>query len=175
MRRLSTRAARFRGVLVGATSGAVAVAAHGVGGGMHSGTPAIVVLVLCSAAVGALASGDEQRGLSSVASFLAAGQFFGHHLLVFVSGHSHGQQWSVSMVSAHAAAAIVAAALICTAERLFAAVGGTAWQLVLVLLALRDTRPAQRPRSLWWTTGLAARILAIPGRVTRGPPSFAAA
>jgi hypothetical protein len=172
-----TDAARVRGVLVGAISGAVAVAAHGLGGAMLPGGAAIVLLVLGSAAVGAASSSptDLQRRLPVVALCLSAGQVLGHYLLVLASSHPHGNHWSVRMVAAHALAALGAAALICSAERLFGAIAAVLWRLVLVLVALRGTGPARRRGILWWAPSLAARTLGGAGRVTRGPPSFAAA
>jgi hypothetical protein len=79
------------------------------------------------------------------------------------------------MVAAHALAALGAAALICSAERLFGAIAAVLWQLVVVLVALRSAGPTRRPGIPWWAPGLAARTLAGSGRATRGPPSFAAA
>jgi hypothetical protein len=172
-----TDAARVRGVLVGAISGAVAVAAHGLGGAMLPGGPAIVLLVLGSAAVGAASSSpaELQRRLPVVALYLSAGQVLGHYLLVLAASHPHGNHWSVPMVAAHALAALGAAALICSAERLFGAIAAVLWHLVVVLVALRGTGATRRPGILWWAPGLAARTLAGSGRATRGPPSFAAA
>jgi hypothetical protein len=172
-----TDAARVRGVLVGAISGAVAVAAHGLGGGMLPGGPAIVLLVLGSAVVGAASviPADVQRRLPVVALYLSAGQLLGHYLLVLASSHPHGSHWSVPMVAAHTLAALGAAALICSAERLFGAIAAVLWRLILVLVALRGTGPTRRRGILWWAPGLAARTLAGSGRATRGPPSFAAA
>jgi len=172
-----TNAARVRGVLVGATSGAVAVAAHGLGGAMLPGGSAVVLLVLCSAAVGAASSSpaELQRRLPVVALYLSAGQVLGHYLLVLASSHPHGSHWSVPMAVAHGLAALGAAALICSAERLFGAIAAVLWQLVVVLVALRGTGRTRRPGILWWAPGLAARTLACSGRATRGPPFFAAA
>jgi hypothetical protein len=172
-----TDAARVRGVLVGAISGAVAVAAHGLGGAMLPGGPAIVLLVLGSAVVGAASSSPRQlqRRLPVVAIYLSVGQVLGHYLLVLASSHPHGSHWSIPMAAAHGLAALGAGALICSAERLFGAIASVLWQLVLVLVAVRGTRPTRRRGILWWAPGLAARTLAGSGRVTRGPPSFAAA
>ena len=61
-------------MLVGAISGAVAVAAHGLGGAMLPGSSAIVLLVLGSAALGAASSSpaELQRRLPVVALYLLA-------------------------------------------------------------------------------------------------------
>jgi hypothetical protein len=170
-------AARLRGSLVGATSTTVTVAAHGLGGASLPATSAVLLLVAISAMVGAVASSsaDAQRRLPVIASFLGAGQLIGHYVLAFASGHHHGAHWSTPMILAHAAAALLVAALICSAERSFAAVTAALWRLVLVLVALVGEPSGRRPRTVWWGPELADRVLAGSGHVTRGPPSLTAA
>jgi hypothetical protein len=134
-------------------------------------------LVAISAMVGAVASSasDAQRRLPVVALYLALGQLIGHYVLAFASGHDHGAYWSMPMIVAHGAAALLVAALICSAERCFAAVTAALWRLVLVLLALRGEQSGRRLRAVWWGGELATRVLAGSGHVTRGPPSSSAA
>lgn len=173
-----TRAARLRGVLVGASAGAVAVAGHGVGGAALPAAPSIVLMVLLCAAVGALASSSAERLRRPIAvlAYVSAGQVVGHCTLVFASTHSHANHWSASMLASHAVAAIVCAALICTAERLFAALAGVLWRLIIVLLALCDDVNPSTGRPVWARTALSPRILTGGGLGTRGPPlpAFAA-
>jgi hypothetical protein len=173
-----TRAARLRGVFVGASAGAVAVAGHSVGGAGLPAAPSIVLMVLLCAAVGALASSSAEglRRPIAVLAYVSAGQLVGHRTLVFASTHSHANHWSASMLASHAAAAIVCAALICTAERLFAALAGVLWRLIVVLLALCDDVNPRTGRPVWARTALTSRILAGGGLGTRGPPlpAFAA-
>jgi hypothetical protein len=173
-----TRAARLRGVFVGASAGAVAVAGHGVGGAAVPASPSIVLLVLLCAAIGGAASSaaDVHRRPLSVLSFVSAGQLVGHCTLVFASTHSHANHWSASMLAAHAVAAVICAVLICTAERLFAALAGVLWRLIVVLLALRDDLHPSTCRPVWTQAGLPSRIVAGDGLGTRGPPlpAFAA-
>jgi hypothetical protein len=170
-----TRAARLRGVFVGAIAGVTAVAGHGLGGAAMPGSAAVVMVVLCSAVVGAAASVDAPRRVPLVTAYLAAGQLLGHYLLGFASDHAHATQWSAPMLAAHAVAALAAGALICTAERLFAAVAAAVWRLILVLVAVRDAGRRRSPSTGWWAASMAVRTRAGSGRVTRGPPSFAAA
>lgn len=173
-----TRAARLRGLLVGASAGAVAVAGHGVGGAALPAAPSIVLMVLSCAAVGALASSSAEslRRPIAVLAYVSAAQLVGHCTLVFASTHSHANHWSASMLASHTAAAIVCAALICTAERLFAALASVFWRLIVVLLALCDDVNPRTGRPVWARTALTSRILAGGGLGTRGPPlpAFAA-
>ena len=162
-----TRAARLRGVFVGALAGVTAVAGHGLGA-MIPGSAAVVMVVLCSAVVGAAASIDAPRRGPVIVAYLAAGQLLGHYLLGLASEHAHATQWSAPMLAAHAVAALAAGALICTAERLFAAVAAAVWRLILVLVAVRDAGRRRRPRAGWWAAALAVRKGAGSGRVTRG-------
>jgi|EndMetStandDraft_8_1072994.scaffolds.fasta_scaffold18390_4 hypothetical protein len=170
-----TTAARLRGISVGASAGAVAVGAHGVGGAALPASPAIVLMVLLCAVVGAVASSSSEihRSPAAVLLYVLAGQLIGHCILVFASTHTHGGHWSVQMAASHLAAAVLCAALICTAERLFGALAGVLWRLILVLLVLRDDDRPQRSRRAWAHTGLTSRILACRGLGTRGPPLLA--
>lgn len=171
------RAARLRGVLVGASSAAVAVAAHSVGGADLPAAPAIVLLVLACAALGAAASSpaENQRCLPVVLAYVSAGQLVGHCALVFASTHAHADHWSVPMLASHVVSALSCAALICTVERLSGALAGVLWRLILVLQALVDGDQPRMSRPVWWHCGLASRILARCGPGTRGPPLVASA
>lgn len=171
-------AAQLRGVFVGAISGVTAVAGHGLGGAHLPGSAAVVLVVLCSAvigAVGATTSTVSVRRAPTVLACLLLGQLLGHYLLGITAQHAHTTGWSAAMVFAHLGAALVAAALICTAERLFAAVATVVWRLILVLVAVRDTTARRRAEHRWGLPHSGARPRFGCGRVTRGPPSFAAA
>jgi hypothetical protein len=167
-----TRAARLRGLFVGASAGAVAIAGHNVGGAALAASPSIVLMVLLCAAVGAVASSSSEvhRRPLAVLAYVSVGQLVGHCALVFASTHSHANHWSVGMLASHAVAAVLCAALICTAERLFGALAGVLWRLIVVLLALRDQLAPSVGRPLWAHTALTSRLLAGAGLGTRGPP-----
>jgi hypothetical protein len=79
------------------------------------------------------------------------------------------------MVASHVVAAFICAALICAAERLFGALAGVLWHLILVLLALRDDDHPPQSYRAWAHTGLTSRLLACRGLGTRGPPLFVSA
>ena len=155
-----TGAARLRGVFVGASAGAVAVAAHGVGGTALPASPSIVLMVLLCAVVGAVASSPAEihRRPPVVRVYVLAAQLVGHCTWVFASTHTHANHWSVQMVASHVVAAFIcAAALICTAERLFGALAGVLWHLILVLLAPRDDDHPPQSYRAWAHTGLTSR------------------
>jgi hypothetical protein len=166
-------AARWRGGLVGACSAAVAVGAHGVGGGMVPGGAALMVLVLGCAVVGTAAGGRlGRRGVGAVAAFLVIGQFVGHVVLAAASGHAHGLSVAPEMVLAHLCAAVACAVLICAAERLWSAFATYVWRLVR---ALTDTASAIVRRRDVDGRGddelSPVRLGCSAG--TRGPPLFA--
>ena len=129
-------AARWRGGLVGACSAAVAVAAHGLGGGVLPDGAALMLLVLGCGVVGTAAGGRLGcRGVSAVAAFLGIGQLVGHLTLAAASGHAHGLTVAPEMVVAHLGAAMACAVLICAAEQLWSALATYVWRLVRTLTA----------------------------------------
>ncbi len=164
----------MRGGFVGACAAATAIGAHSLGGGGLPASPSLVVLVLACAVIGALASSAKaRRSVPAVTLYLSVGQVVGHCVLAVAGGHTHTGQWSLPMLAAHLVAALGGAALICAAERLLAALVGSIWRLVMVLLALRGDE--QRCIRLVWThTGLAVRSVVCGGWGTRGPPPLAA-
>ncbi|BDU03812.1 hypothetical protein [Nocardia cyriacigeorgica] len=124
-----------RGFLVGASAGALAVAAHGLAGGGYPSS-AELALVLIAAAVTGLATGLRPMGRGPVLALLVAGQVAGHFALTGLYGHEHassttaplagellgGYLPSGPMLLAHFIATVVCAALIPLAERLYRAV-----------------------------------------------------
>jgi hypothetical protein len=168
-----TAAARLRGAFVGATSASVAVAAHSAGGGVLPSGATLVMLVLSCATVGAAAAAHRTwGGPATVLTFVVAGQLVGHCVLVMASGHMHGGHWSLPMLAAHAVAALVCAALICTAERLYAAAVGELHRLILAVLDVADDEHAAHP-PVAPSTALISRILVRSGLGTRAPPASA--
>ncbi|MCX5041926.1 hypothetical protein OG921_01795 [Aldersonia sp. NBC_00410] len=167
--------ARMRGGFVGAVSGAVAIAAHGAaGGGMPPGQAAIVALVLACTAVGAVVAnaGITERIVPFLLTVLAAGQLVGHTTLALTADHAHGSQLGTSMIGAHAAATVVAAALIRAAEHGCAAVLAALARIVVAILA------PLRVRTPLWTMTPRERgthaLLLLTGSAdfTRGPPAL---
>jgi hypothetical protein len=112
-------------VAAGALTAALAVAAHGTaGGGLPSGSTAIL-LALLSITLGALvATIRDVADFRILVAVLAVGQLVGHALLGS-GGHSHQLSGGASpgvMIVAHLAAIAVGAALIAAGGHLCAAV-----------------------------------------------------
>lgn len=163
-------AAHWRGGLVGACSAAVAVGAHGIGGGPLPGGAALVLLVLGCGVVGVAAGGKfGSRGIGTVAAFLVIGQAVGHLTLAYAAGHAHGLTAGPGMLLAHLGAALACAVLIGTAERLWSALAMYVWRLVraLTATAFADTAPGGATRSAVAGT-VRFRLGCTAG--TRGPP-----
>ncbi|MBF6453440.1 hypothetical protein [Nocardia cyriacigeorgica] len=124
-----------RGFLVGASAGALAVAAHGLAGGAYPSS-AELALILIAASVTGLAAAARPMGWGSVLVWLAAGQAGGHVALTGLYGHEHASPTAAApagellggylpsgpMLLAHFTATAVCAALIPLAERLYRAV-----------------------------------------------------
>lgn len=153
--------ARVRGGLTGATSGAVSIAAHALGGGGTPSQSAVVLLLATTLAVGVVAAGTR----IPVAAVLIAGQVLGHLVLALDAGHTHVP--GPAMFAGHAAATAVAALLVAAAER----------GCRVVLAAVRRVSPAP------FTPVAAPAAVLVPPRppvlhdllrstgiVPRGPP-----
>ena len=113
-------AATVRGALVGACSGAVVVAAHGVGGGDLPSGDALVLLAGAGALVGTcvrtVPTAPAAR-LALLTVVLGIGQAAGHLALAVGAGHVHDAGLTSAMFAAHAVAAVICAVLIAAAER----------------------------------------------------------
>ncbi len=120
----ASAAARLRGMAAGLLTAALAVAAHGIAGsGAPTGT-AVVLLGVLATTVGALtATIARTADVRVLLGVLAAGQLVGH-LMLGVTGHSHGGPTSPApaMVVAHALAVVIGAILIAAGDRLCRAV-----------------------------------------------------
>lgn len=114
---------RLRGTAVGALTAALAVAAHGYGGGGLPSGMGVTALLLAAGVVGAVVAETSWlgRGWLPLLTALFGGQILGHLVLVAASGHGldHSVAISVPMVGAHAAAAAMCAAAIELLERLY--------------------------------------------------------
>ncbi len=166
--------ARLRGVLVGAASGTVAIAAHAAGGGIVSaGRSPIALLVAACALVGAVvATVRVRRGFAELAILLGAGQCVGHLALTMSSDHHHGTHVTAPMLLAHLVAVPVGAVLIRGAEL---AVVRAMSSVRRTLSVLRNAPVEVTETGLVDATGplfLARRLLVCSGIGTRGPPAF---
>ena len=114
-------AARLRGTAAGLLTGALAVAAHGVGSGVAPTGAATAQLAVLAATVGALAGTIRKATDARVLlGLLATGQLLGHLMLSAV-GHSHAPIASPpggAMLAAHLVAIAAGAVLIAAVDRL---------------------------------------------------------
>ncbi|MEV6428404.1 hypothetical protein [Nocardia sp. NPDC051463] len=130
-------AGSLRGCLVGLVVGALAIAAHGPAGGGYPDSAEAALVLLIAAAVGcAAARSPIARGRLGVLGLLAGGQLAGHWVLSEFLSHSHDSSVGTAiqlpaaapptgwMLAAHAVATLGCAALIGSAERLYATASG---------------------------------------------------
>ncbi|NMM88511.1 hypothetical protein B2J88_29870 [Rhodococcus sp. SRB_17] len=112
--------APLRGSVVGAASGALAIAAHGMGGGEIPPASAMTLLIAVSVAVGAITATLPAltRGPLPLIAALGAGQLAAHAAMT-VSVHSHSSAPGLMMLGAHAVATAVCAVLVLAAEQFF--------------------------------------------------------
>jgi hypothetical protein len=113
--------ARLRGSAAGLLTAALAIAAHGAGGGALPTGAAAAQLAVLAATVGALAAtiarAAQTRGLLVL---LTTGQLLGH-VLISAAGHHHepsGSPPAAAMLAAHLAAIAIGAVLIAAGDRL---------------------------------------------------------
>ncbi|MGF7124001.1 hypothetical protein [Rhodococcus sp. AG1013] len=168
--------ARTRGMFVGSASGAVSIAAHGLGGGVAVPSEQAVVLLLAgSAVVGAITASARTVGhpLLFLGAVLAAGQGIGHLTLTLASDHGHGLHLTPQMLAAHAAATVVGAMLIRAAERALLGVITSVLRIVVAVLSAPPVPDVRR-----WTPTVVRRLDPTIGWITRsaggtrGPPAL---
>lgn len=174
-----TTARSLRGGAVGALTAALAVAAHGVGGGGIPSSSALTFLVVIAAAIGVLAGSvaPHRHGHLPVVLWLVGGQLIAHETLAAVTPHTHPAAVEAPvhvlggpMLTAHGVAIAAGALLIVAAERLIAVVTSaiaTPAPLSGALprhVAIVATAPLDRPVPI-------PRLSAVS---RRGPPSVLA-
>jgi hypothetical protein len=181
----------LRGMLVGLTVTALAVAAHGLAGGGYPGSAALTLLLLTAAGIGAIANLlPATAGMSSRAALLAVlggGQLAAHAALSVAStGDSMGSMAmgdestgaagtflaalhlpTGPMAIAHVLATLVCTALIVAAERLYGLVSHT------IRIIVGRARPIEsHPGPGRWPAGSATsyRFLRAGALGSRAPP-----
>ncbi|MCL2534314.1 MAG: hypothetical protein FWE39_09120 [Nocardiaceae bacterium] len=176
---MNTRAdvvARLRGTFVGSLSGAISIAAHGLGGGTTAPSEeALVLLLAASAVVGAVVASlrGGRNSLLTLAGVLAAGQGIGHLTLTLASEHGHGLHLTPQMLAAHATATVVGAVLVRAAERAVLNAIGSVIRIVVAVLSALPVPDIRR-----WTPTVVGRLDPTTSRVarssggTRGPPAL---
>ncbi|MBT1190654.1 hypothetical protein [Rhodococcoides kroppenstedtii] len=163
---MTERRRAFRGAAVGALTGALAVAAHATAdGGVDSTSLTLVALVSVGLGLTASTVGTRRDGRIPIVGWLAAGQVIAHLVLVLATGHAHPV--GAPMLAAHAAAVVVGAVLVASAERLAAVVGS-------VLRAVRFVPLVPAPAGSPPLTGHLSAVVPVPllpALSRRGPPS----
>ncbi|MEC3917327.1 hypothetical protein [Nocardia sp. CDC160] len=175
MRSPTDHTARLRGAAVGASSGAVAILAHGLGGGATApDTAALALLFAACTLIGVVVAALRPRyGLTGTMALLGAGQAVGHAALSMSPGHHHHAS-SPSMLIAHLVAIPVGALVIRAAE---AGMRRAITSVRRFILAIGSTpQPPARTRRGRAGDDRAEvrRLLVSPGMRRRGPPVAAA-
>lgn len=170
MSRVPNPAAPLRGSAAGLLTAALAVAAHGVAGGVPTGA-GIAQLAVLAATVGALATTIVRAADARVLlALLAAGQLLGH-VMLDGTGHAHASSAAppaAAMLVAHLAAIAAGAVLIAAGDRLCRAVSRA------VRAAVRSIclPPAARPVVAMGSADqpLRSALLLAASLSHRGPP-----
>ncbi|WP_327148931.1 hypothetical protein [Nocardia sp. NBC_01329] len=172
--------ALLRGCVVGATTGALAIAAHGAAGGGYPTSAGAALLLLTALLAGAASGsiiGETGRWAASGRAILvplAAGQFAGHWALTGLTGHhdTTGEPTADvlsagAMTTAHLVALTVCALMITAAERLYRSASS------VVRTLLDPPRPAPgTPRvRIAATTAVAAHRSPNGASGPRAPPA----
>ena len=162
---------RVRGVTTGLLTAALAMAAHGAGGGaLPNGATAVLLAVLAATAGAVAATVSPASTPRYLVGLLAVGQVVGH-LLLSAAGHHHAAQPTPAMVAAHGIAIGAGALLIAAGERLWRALSRTVRAVVRIVCTVAAkpaaaTRRADQP--------LRSALLLAASVSHRGPPvSFA--
>lgn len=158
--------AAFRGGAVAAFSGALAVAAHALGGGGLPHSSSLTLLAAACIAVGVLFTRCSRGGGFAVAAALVAGQFVGH-LALTVQMPDHAVVPGAAMLVAHGVATIVCAAAVSAAVRLYGPIVAV-WRAVF---SFRRYRVAVARGSVRSTRHLGPVVAVLHASISRrGPP-----
>ncbi|MFE3187911.1 hypothetical protein ACFXHA_02820 [Nocardia sp. NPDC059240] len=171
MRSPTDHTARLRGAAVGAASGAVAILAHGLGGGASTPDSSALTLLLaaCTLIGVVVASLRPRYGIAGTMALLAVGQSVGHGALSMAPGHHHHLA-SPSMLAAHLIAIPVGALAIRAAEAGMRRAVTSVRRFILTLVSAL-VPPATCPRARAGDDRAEARrLLVSPAIGRRGPP-----
>jgi hypothetical protein len=158
---------RVRGVATGSLTAALAVAAHGAGGGLLPNGATLALLAVLATTAGAVAATvprvNAPRCLLGV---LAVSQLVAH-LLLGASGDHHAGSSGIAMLAAHVAAVVAGAALIGVGDRLWRALSRAVHRIVRVAATVA-VRPAAMIRRA--DQPLRSALLLAASVSHRGPP-----
>lgn len=172
---MTSPAASIRGGAVGASTVALAVAAHGVAGGGYPVGSSFVLLLVVGVGVGAMAMlpspGSRRAHLTLVLGGLLLGQMAAHLALTVgvphQMAHAHAVLPSPTMVAFHVAASAFTAVLVCVAERLY----GPITSIIRAVLDPPLTLPSSAGTAvLAGSVPSPARRRFITSISSRGPP-----
>jgi hypothetical protein len=167
---VSASADRVRGVATGLLTAALAVAAHGAGGGALPNGAAMSLLAVLAVTAGALATTIPQASTPRcLLGLLAVSQLLGH-LMLSSAGHHHAESSAppaAAMLAAHLLAIVAGATLIAIGERLWRALSRAVRAVVRVdcAVAARPMTVARRPDQ-----PLRSALLLAASVSHRGPP-----
>ncbi|WP_006242454.1 hypothetical protein [Mycolicibacterium tusciae] len=161
---------RVRGVATGLLTVALAVAAHGAGGGGLPNGAAMSLLAVLAATAGALATAiPHASSPRCLLILLAVGQLLGHLVLSAVDHHHAGSSAppATAMLAAHLLAIVAGATLIAVGERLWRALSRAVRAIVridcaVVARPMTVARRADHP--------LRSALLLAASVSHRGPP-----
>ena len=158
---------RIRGVATGSLTAALAVAAHGAGGGLLPNGATLALLAILAATTGAVAATIPQANTARhLLGVLAVSQLLAH-LLLSASGHHHGGSSGVAMLVAHVVAVVAGAILIGAGDRLWRALSRAVRRIVRIVSAV-TARPAAMARRA--DQPLRSALLLAASVSHRGPP-----
>lgn len=162
------RAGVLRGTLVGACSALFTAAAHTAVGGPPTGTPLLLLVLLCATVGAAVSTVTAERFATTIATLTAAvvfAQSLGHLALAATAHHT--SPLSSAMLAAHAMAAVTLAVLIALTEYLYRMCGSVlCWLRLVILHRGQPQEPAAPPPVVI----VVRPALLRPGLGMRGPP-----
>ncbi|MDF2824306.1 MAG: hypothetical protein K0R68_1714 [Mycobacterium sp.] len=164
----TSRAGVLRGVLVGACSALFTAAAHTAAGGLPTGTPLLLLALLCGTVGAVVSAVTVERFASAIATLTTAvvvAQSLGH-LALSAAPHHHAPM-GATMLAAHILAALALAVLIALTEFLYRICGSVLCWLRLVLLYQGRPQPPAAPGRV---VVIVRPVLLRPGLGMRAPP-----
>jgi hypothetical protein len=154
-------------VTTGLLTAALAVAAHGAGGGALPNGATAALLAVVAATAGAVAATVSPASTPRyLLGLLAVGQLLGH-LLLSAADHHHHQATKPAMVAAHVIATATGAMLIAAGERLWRALSRTVCAVVRIVCTVA-AQPAAAARRA--DQPLRSALLLAASVSHRGPP-----
>lgn len=158
---------RVRGMATGLLTAALAMAAHGTGGGVLPNGATMALLAVLASTAGAVAvTIPRTNARHCLLAVLAVGQLLAH-VLLNAAGHHHASTFTVAMIAAHVLAVVAGAALIGAGDQLWRALSCAVRAAVRIVarVTVRPTavihRADQPPRSA---------LLLAASVSHRGPP-----